>query len=271
MRSTFPKLSDLNKGIYLAVWGTFFDVGIVAVLLVIFDAMRHRRERIERHIEEIDDYKKWDSEEARLRIAGNIRRLAKLGKTDIDFSGIVLRNFSFVSQDIDSLEGARFSTGLRLDKMSANATVLENVDFHHVNCSKVVFSRSFGDAAVLGLVGKNLSFIGAHLTHASFEGAKLSWTDYVADRSQWYVDEGEDEDGSPMLRQEYYPAFADADLKGCSFRYAALDHADFRDAENILEADFTAANGLETCFFNDDVRDRVLASAKQSAIRRRKL
>ena len=94
LRSTFPTFDELDKGIYIAAWGTFFDVLLVAVILVIFEAVRQRRDRIERHLEEIDDYKKWDSEEARLRIAGSIRRLAHLGKTDIDLSGLILRDFS---------------------------------------------------------------------------------------------------------------------------------------------------------------------------------
>jgi len=264
LRPAFPTFGDLDKGIYIAAWGTFFDVLLVAVILVLFEAVRQRRDRIERHLEEIDDYKKWDSEEARLRIAGSIRRLARLGKTDIDFGGLILRNFSFKDQDIQSLAGATFSEGLRLDRMSKNNTQLENIDFSFVDCSSVVFSRSFDTFAVLGLTGKNLNFISSNLASASFDGARLSWTDYKADEPDWFVDEGQDDEGQPMIRQVYYPAFDGADLAGCSFRYAELDHADFRGAVNILKADFTGAKGLGSCFFDAAVRDKVLASAANS-------
>jgi uncharacterized protein YjbI with pentapeptide repeats len=159
LRTAFPRFDELNKGIYLAAWGTFLDMLLVAVILAIYENRRNRHERIERQIEEIDDYKKWDCEEARLRIAGNIRRLARLGRTDIDFSGIILRDLSFHTQDIRSLRGATFSIGLRLDKMSKNATQLENVDFTSVDCRNVVFSKSFNRSAALGLVGKNLQFV----------------------------------------------------------------------------------------------------------------
>jgi uncharacterized protein YjbI with pentapeptide repeats len=71
----------------------------------------------------------------------------------------------------------------------------------------------------------------------------------------------EDEEGYPLRYQIHYPAFAQANLKGCSFRYAEFDHADFREAENILEADFAGATGLESCFFDEKVRDQVLTSA----------
>lgn len=262
LRPTFPQFGELGKGIYVAAWGTFLDVVFVAVILVIFETMRRRRESIERYIEEIEDYKKWDSEEARLRIAGNIRRLARLGKTDIDFSGIVLRNFAFSGQDIESLKGATFSLGLRLDRMSKNSTTLENVDFSHVDCSGVIFSQDWNGFTALGLVGKNLGFTSTNLTAASFAGARLSWTNYKADKSEWFIDHGEDDEGRPMTEQAHYPAFAEADLKGCSFRSAQLDHADFRDARNIAGADFSGAKGLETCFFDEDVRDKILLSAK---------
>ena len=261
--SSYSDFSELIRGIYVAAWGTFFDVLIAGFVLVLFAVWRRRRESIERYIEEIEDFKKWDNEEARLRIAGNVRRLAKLGKTDIDFSGITLKNFKFVSHDIESLRGAIFSLGPRLDKMSKNSTLLENVDFSFVDCTNVVFSKSFFKSSVMGLVGTNLAFTDAKLSGACFEGAKLTWTDYKANKSEWYVDHGEDDDGNPINEQAYYPAFSGADLKGCSFKYVELDHADFRDADSILEADFSGAEGLDTCFFEDDVRDRILASAKK--------
>lgn len=259
--NAYTTLNEIARGIYIDAWGTLLDLVIVGVILVVFEIFRRRRELVARYLEEIDDFKKWDTVEARLRIAGNIRRLARLDKTDIDFSGIVLRNFSFMNEDIESLRNAKFSTGLRLDKISKNATELENVDFIHVDCSGVTFSNDFGGSAALGLVGKNLRFTAANLTDASFAGANLSWSIYEPDQSKWYENLGEDDEGRPMLNQIYYPAFAEADLTGCSFRYAKLDHADFRDADNILKADFREATGLETCFFDDEVRDRIIASA----------
>jgi uncharacterized protein YjbI with pentapeptide repeats len=257
----FSAPDEFYKGIYFAAWGAFLDILLVAVILVVFDGIRRRRQNINRYIEEIDDYKKLDSEEARLRIAGNIRRLARLGKTSIDFSGIILRNFSFYSQDIECLRGATFSMGLRIDRMSKNSTELEGVDFSHIDCRGVVFSRSFDKVSAFGLIGKNLHFVSANLADASFEGAKLSWTEYKAAESEWFLDLGEDDDGRSRQGQVHYPAFAEADLKGCSFRYAELDHADFRGAENILEADFTGTKGLTSCFFDEDVRVKVLTSA----------
>lgn len=251
---------NIEQGIYIEAWGAVFDILIVGVILTLFAMGQNRAERIERYLEEISDFKKWDSEEAQFRIAGNIRRLATLGNTDIDFSGIVLRDFSFPGQDINSLKGATFSRGLNFT-LSKNSTRLENVDFTNLDCSEVVFSMNTGKFAGLGLIGKNLGFFGTKLNGACFDGAKLSWTDYEAEEADWYVDHGEYEDGTPITKQEYFPAFADANLKGCSFRYVEFDHADFRDANNILEADFSGAKGLESCFFDDDVRKQILSAS----------
>jgi uncharacterized protein YjbI with pentapeptide repeats len=260
LRRYYVSFDPIQQGVYIEAWGTVFDIVVVGIILSLFANWRERKERVERYLEEIDDFKKWDCEEARLRIAGNIRRLAKLGVTNMDLSGIVLRNFRFGAQDIESLKGAQFNQGLRLDRMSKNASQLEEVDFMFVNCSGTVFSRSFAKSAGLGLVGKNLNFVGTNLSHACFEGAKLSWTDYKSNPGDWFSDEGEDPEGNPVRLQTHYPAFANANLDGCSFRYAELDHADFRDAENILHADFTGVTGLQSCFFDDGVRPTLLAA-----------
>jgi uncharacterized protein YjbI with pentapeptide repeats len=201
---------------------------VVGVILTIFSVVSDRKARIERYLEEIDDFKKATSEEARFRLAGNIRRLARHGKTDIDFSGLVLRDFSFTSHDIHSLEGATFSSGLRLDKWSENATELEEVDFSVVNCHRVVFSRNTAAFPGLGLVGKNLYFYGANLRDACFDGPSLTWTNYVEDEGAWYEDCGEDSDGRPISHQKYHPAVNGANLDRCSFRYAAFRYRGYR-------------------------------------------
>jgi uncharacterized protein YjbI with pentapeptide repeats len=127
----------------------------------------------------------------------------------------------------------------------------------------VVFSESFDKSAWFGLVAKDVTFVGANLQGAQFYGAKLSWTKFEPDVSKWYEHHGTDEEGRPLLEQVHYPAFWDADLKDATFRFAELDHADFRGANDILAVDFEGAKGLETCFFDEKVRERVLAAASE--------
>ena len=69
-----------------------------------------RRETVSQH-ELIDDFKKWDSEEARHRIAGAVRRLNRLGQTAIDFVGMETTGLSFPAHDIGSIAGSAFYAG----------------------------------------------------------------------------------------------------------------------------------------------------------------
>lgn len=103
--------ADFWSGVFIEFTGMLFDVVVFGVLISLYARVIERRRDIKRQQEIIDDYKKWDSEEARYRIAGSTKRLILLGKTDIDFGGIVLRNFSFRGLGIKTLRGSTFYDG----------------------------------------------------------------------------------------------------------------------------------------------------------------
>ena len=253
----YDHLSSIAQGVYIETWGTLFDLILVGIVLAIFSYSHGKEEDIKRYVEELDDFKKLDTIESNCRKAGLIRRLTRCGRTDIDFSGMELSNFSFSENDIESLKGAKFSLGLRFDRMSKNGTKLVNVGFNFIDCCEVVFSQSLNKVSGLGLIGVNLSFVNAKLNNASFEGAKLEWTDVVSDISDWYIDHGYDENDFPIVEQTYYPPFSEANLEKCSFRYAELKSADFRGANNVLLADFTGVKGLESCIFDDEIMGKI--------------
>ena len=250
---------DFWPGLFVEFGGAIFDLLIFGILIAIFLDIRERRQLIRRYEEEIDDFKTWDSEEARHRIAGNLRRLQKLGKSDIDFRGVELSRFSFNRRDIKNIRGSVFFDGHYFRRHRASSAVLEDVDFVDTDCREVIFCQP---SMFPGFVGKNLSFNHADLRGAKFDGADLSWTNTVENMDDWY-EYGELEDGEPYSVQIHEPAFCQANLRGCSFREAKLERADFRDADNVTEADFADAKGLDTCFFDDDVRELVLSQAKE--------
>ena len=73
----------------------------------------------------------------------------------------------------------------------------------------------------------------------------------------------------PDFQQTHYPPFFEADLKGTSFADARFENADFREARNILECDFSGARGLESCLFDDDetknaIMEQVLKEKRES-------
>ena len=253
------------KGVFIEFTGMMFDIAVFGVLIVLFLRLTERRREIHRQQEIIDDFKKWNSDEARFRIAGAVRRLNRLGKTNIDFRGIILKNFSFKSQDIESIRGAIFYDGEWGYISPRIKTLLENVAFDHVDCSNVTFS-AFNPFKGISLDPpmqmKNCSFNNANLHNVKFCGAKLFWDQKPPDETGEGV---EDEDGSRGWVQTYFSPFYEADLKGASFADADLKNADFRDTKNIIGADFSNATGLETCIFDsNEIRDIVLSGAKGS-------
>lgn len=260
LKDDYEKLAPVQQGVYVEAWGSVVDILLVGVVLTLFSRGLTRKREISRHREQIDDFKKWDDVEGRLRIAGSIRRLAKLGVTKIDLRGIILRNFSFEQHDIINLKGSVFNDGIWLSRASRNHTLLENVDFGHVDCRNVVFSAH----VIGGMKGIDLRFFSANLNGANFEGATLVWTSTIPSEEDWW-EKDYDGDGEPIYFRKHSPAFEGANLKNCSFKNTTFKSADFREAENLLEADFSGAKGLEGCFFDEGLKEKVLLSAASKA------
>jgi uncharacterized protein YjbI with pentapeptide repeats len=221
-----------------------------------------QQQDVQRNRDEIQDFKRLNTDEGRIRIAGAIRRLARMNLTDIDFRGAELRKFSFRNNDIKSLVGSIFYDGGWGAAPSLEYVTLEDVDFASVNCSGVTFS-AFNpfeglDALPPPVRITNCAFQYADLRHTVFCGALLEWTEPPPETIYEVVD---DPDGWHGLRQIEYPPFCGANLSGASFKQVLFKNADFRLAVNVLKADFSGARGLETCVFEDKERMEVLRMA----------
>jgi len=249
----FPGLRpDYWQGVYVEATGFLFDLLFFGVALAFILHWQNRKHDIARHQEEIQDFKRWDSEEGRLRISGAVRRLARMGKTDIDFVGMKLSDFSFKANDIRSIQGSKFYEGEWGTLSSKEQVDLERVDFAHVNCSDVLFSRfnpfeGIGIAPPVKII--DCSFQESDLRRAVFNGATMEWHEPPPESIYEEVDY---DDQPPGLIKHIYPAFDGADLTGTSFKNVRFKNADFREVKNILEADFSGAKGIETCVFDDE-------------------
>lgn len=255
------------SGAFVEATGFLFDLVFFGVVLALIIHRWDRKREGQRYQDEIQDFKRWDSDEGRLRIAGAIRRLGRTGKTDIDFRGIKLSNFSFKLNDIRSIRGATFYDGEWGTLSSREEVVLENVKFSFMDCSNVTFSRLNPFLALSSIAPPvriiNCVFCETNLRGAVFRGALLEWTKVPPDT---IFEEVENPDGSIGLMQVLHPAFDGADLATASFRETQFHNADFRGAENIREADFSGATGLESCVFDDDtVKKAILKNAGDTA------
>ena len=77
VRPQYDSWSSVRQGVYVEGWGTVLDLVLVGLLLTWFELRRGRKDSVERYLEEIDDFKRWDSEEARVE---NRRKYSPLGE-----------------------------------------------------------------------------------------------------------------------------------------------------------------------------------------------
>lgn len=144
--------TDMSKGIFIEAVGAAMDILIFGILLAFASFLGEKRREIRRQQDVIDDFKKWNSDEARYRIAGAVRRLIRLNRTSINFSGIELCDFSFPGHDIKNIAGSIFYDGTWGTLGSQDKVHLERVDFMNTDCRNVIFSKfnpfsgfNFGD------------------------------------------------------------------------------------------------------------------------------
>lgn len=245
--------------------GMTLDVFFILIVFSFFEHRRSQAQFIARQRETIDDYKRWDDPEARIRIAGAIRRLNRAAVFSIDFSGLQLSDFSFAKHGIAQLSGSNFYDGAWGEPLKETGVSLTRVSFDHVNCGGVEFSpfdpfEGIGFDLPRYAKLQDCTFVSARLQDSRFNGALLSWSKPPPDSHHEIVDY--DEDGAPQFAQVTYGPFDRANLAGTSFRGCRFVNADFRNADGLLSADFFRATGLESAEFDDDAtKSAVLASA----------
>ena len=134
------------KGVLTEAHGMLLDIIVFGILVSIYEKYRSiklreneelllKSKKINRYKEEIDDYRFSNSEIARMRILGNIKRLNKLGSHELDLSDCNL-----------------------------SETVLENLNFKNSNLR----ASKFEDTQI-----KNCNFLQSKMNGAIFKNSKL--------------------------------------------------------------------------------------------------
>lgn len=251
--------------LWVEFWGLTFDIVFILVIFAFFEHRRQKFLQIQSQHDIIEDYKRWDSEEARFRLAGSIRRLNKMGVHAINLSGARISDFSFSKNNIASLMGSTFFDGTWGEAIGESSVILKKVDFQHLDCRSVIFSPYDPFSGLNMEVERqakfeDCTFIETDLRKATFNGASLKWTEAPPDTH--YEFEEDPETGQGFASQVSWGPFDGADLRGASFSGCVFENADFRGATGILEADFSKSKGLEDAVFDDDAtRSAVLANA----------
>ena len=84
--------SETAKNLGSEVHGLIFDILLFGIILVIFEKIREKKDQVKRHIEELNDFRGWDSGEAYQRNHGILRRLINEGYYLIDMTDVFVKN-----------------------------------------------------------------------------------------------------------------------------------------------------------------------------------
>lgn len=187
--------------------GMLFDVAIIGILIFWLNKIGDERQRIKTYLDEIDDFRLWESDEAAFRTVGNIKRLNQNKIYSINLVNCYLAktNLSHVNLTSANLNSCNLSSanlvGCNLENARLNQTNLENAQLNQVN-----LSHSFASGA---------NFKDAVLIKANFENAFLIKTDFT----------------NAFLME--------AKLTGCHVTGANFDNA------NLYKADLRGIQGLD--------------------------
>lgn len=138
------------EGVSIESFGMLFDILVLGLIFHYYSKKGEEKRRIERYLEELDDYRGWDEKEAMYRIVGHIKRLVELKQVNLPLENCFLRkaDLSFSILLEANLKEADLR-GAKLIKTNLSMTKLQGSNF----------------------VGADL--LGAKLEGANFHGAEL--------------------------------------------------------------------------------------------------
>jgi hypothetical protein len=156
---------DLYKNVLVEAHGMLFDLLIIGVFILWLHILIEKRRDIKRYHDEIDDFRNWESDEAKFRIVGNIKRLNRMGITKIDLNNCILRDAQLEDAE---LKGANLESAI-LDEANLGGTIIRDANLRHAE---------FKGANLLGVDFTcsdlyRVFFRGADLTYAQFDGANM--------------------------------------------------------------------------------------------------
>lgn len=161
---------ELLGGLTAEIAGFIFDLILISLLVNFFAIRRQKKERIQRHHDLIDDFRRWRSEEAKIRIFGAIKKLNELGVTKMDLDRVDL---SKTPNERDAL--GYDLTGSSISDVNFSGRVLKGTVMNSVNGKVPCFKSSH----LLGVIAERATltdpvFNMAYLEDVSFNGTTFN-------------------------------------------------------------------------------------------------
>ncbi|WP_380057505.1 pentapeptide repeat-containing protein [Falsihalocynthiibacter sp. SS001] len=261
------------SGVTTELWGLVAEVFILGIIIFYIGERNQANQFVKQQHELIEDLKYWDNDEAKFRILGALRRLQRVGVSNVNLAGVTLSSAKLKEHGIDNLDGSTLSGGNWASSIGVRvASKFEKVDFSDCSMCEAKLSQGDGMGAFFGkehqraqAIYVDCSFLNSDLSGVCFEQAEIKYTQKPPEETHEHVDD--DEYGNPVFAQRHYGEFNQADLQGASFRNSWLENVDFRNANFVESADFAGARGLETCEFDSaELKQKIIRKSKEKPL-----
>lgn len=178
------------RDIVVEAHGMLFDILLFGIILAVYDRITRHKEDVQRYLEEIDDFRGWEGKEAMYRIVGNVRRLNRLGVTNVSLvdANLAAANLIDVNLEGGNMTRTNFQ-GARLARANLNLIKGQKANLEGIYASEATFAGAELQEANLqgaelvsadfaGTNLKNANLLGARLMGADLRGAEISGVDF---------------------------------------------------------------------------------------------
>lgn len=156
---------DFIEGIAVEAFGMLFDILVLGLIFSIFYNLGENRRNIQRYLEEIDDLRGWQDQEAMFRHVGNIKRLVRLGQKNLPLQECYLENATLGRLDLH---------GANLELANLQDAGLQWANLQEADLEGAYLLRVYLQGANLFLANLYLADLQeAYLEEADLKGADL--------------------------------------------------------------------------------------------------
>ena len=155
--------------VMVEAWGLLFDAVLFGFVLVWVNVRRAKKDQIERYVEELEDYRRLETEEASARSAGILVRLAKSGGGDRAPGGMYLAKADLREADLREAD----LSGADLSPADLQGADLRGADLSRANLSRA----NLRGGRLTGADFRGAQLLGAHLSEAELSVANLNRAD----------------------------------------------------------------------------------------------
>lgn len=227
----FYKHEEFAMNLSVELHGVLIDILVIGILIYWLNDFADRRKSIKSHLQEIDDFRYWKSEESIFRTVGNIKRLNKLKvyKLNLSFCQLENANLNYCKLNQSNLNYCNL-TGAELNEVKMKKAKLNQVRFNKSKINSSDFSESlvggstFDDCSIL-----KSSFLNSSLIVASFQNCRILEVD-----------------------------FQGADLHGANFKDAVIYKSNFSDCKGLSSSQIFMAKEFKECVFPEQVANAIL-------------